>query len=455
MSSLTLPFDLASQQEDLDRKKQIATLLQQTGLQPQQGQMISGHYVAPGPLSAISQLAQSYIGSKLADTNKQQQADLTARYNDTLAKGLEKYFFTREGRPGEVLSDEQAGNLLNNDISPTLADPIKANPRRAAIEALTSGVGPLQQLGQSDLASMGKQTLTPKDILGLAGENKFDPKSALVAALTGDLTKLSPNGKDQWSEPYEMNIGGRKVLVKRNSNTNEVKPIEAGPSVTVNTGDAAGAAFSKALGGRKAEDISKSFEGAKTAVAAMDTLAQAGDDLDSGIKSGAPAKVSLALAKWGKALGLSDDPAVVNTESYRANMARETAQMVKNFGSGTGISNADREFAERAAGGDITLDDASMSRLLNIAKAATANVVMRHNSLIDSALRTPGGAEAGVDMYRLPFNFQANDQIYFDPSARSFRVKGSPKAQPRVPYPPASSAPTAPGVISFQEWLGQ
>jgi hypothetical protein len=46
--------------------------------------------------------------------------------------------------------------------------------------------------------------------------------------------------------------------------------------------------------------------------------------------------------------------------------------IVKAFGSGSGISNADREYAEKMAGGQIKLDEASIKRILDIGERANA-----------------------------------------------------------------------------------
>ena len=55
-----LPPDLAAQQSGIDRKRAIAQALLQSGMTPQQGQMVSGHYVAPGLLGALSQAMQAF-----------------------------------------------------------------------------------------------------------------------------------------------------------------------------------------------------------------------------------------------------------------------------------------------------------------------------------------------------------------------------------------------------------
>ena len=53
--------------------------------------------------------------------------------------------------------------------------------------------------------------------------------------------------------------------------------------------------------------------------------------------------------------------------------------MIKQFGAGTGLSDADREFAKDMAGGRISLDAKAINRILDINERAARNVIARHN----------------------------------------------------------------------------
>lgn len=54
----------APDQTELKRKQAMVNALRQNSLTPQQGQMVSGHYVSPGIAGALSQLGQAYFASK-------------------------------------------------------------------------------------------------------------------------------------------------------------------------------------------------------------------------------------------------------------------------------------------------------------------------------------------------------------------------------------------------------
>ena len=102
--------------------------------------------------------------------------------------------------------------------------------------------------------------------------------------------------------------------------------------------------------------------------------------LDRGIVSGLAADVRVT---FGKALQLAGfnyaDEDIANTEAYVASSASRTAQIIKAFGAGTGLSDADREYAAKAAAGKIELTEKSLRRILDINERANAYAVRRWN----------------------------------------------------------------------------
>lgn len=91
--------------------------------------------------------------------------------------------------------------------------------------------------------------------------------------------------------------------------------------------------------------------------------------LHNGIISGAFAGTQLqvwqALDKIGM-LKPEEHAKLDRTQRYIASLANQTAQIIKQFGAGTGLSDADREFARQAAGGDITFTQDALEHILDI-----------------------------------------------------------------------------------------
>ena len=90
---------------------------------------------------------------------------------------------------------------------------------------------------------------------------------------------------------------------------------------------------------------------------------------------------------WGaksklNATGLTDFTDVARTQEYIGNSVNLVGQVIKQFGAGTGLSDADREFAEKAAAGDITMDRAALQRLVSIAKKVSEFKINLYNERV-------------------------------------------------------------------------
>lgn len=88
----------------------------------------------------------------------------------------------------------------------------------------------------------------PKDILEMAlGKNDdwltTDIKNYNFKQTHPDFSTEKETTKDQWSDPYEDKVGGKKIMVQRNMSTGQIKPIAQDVSTTIrvtNTGGGMG-----------------------------------------------------------------------------------------------------------------------------------------------------------------------------------------------------------------------
>lgn len=78
------PAELAVQQQSIDRQRKIADLLQQQSFDQPQGQLISGHYVAPSIFQNLSRLAQGLIGKDQQSNLDKKQTALVSQQGDIL-----------------------------------------------------------------------------------------------------------------------------------------------------------------------------------------------------------------------------------------------------------------------------------------------------------------------------------------------------------------------------------
>ena len=140
-------------------------------------------------------------------------------------------------------------------------------------------------------------------------------------------------------------------------------------------------AFETELGKGQAEGLIKSKTAAIDAAAIIDTVKTGRDIMKSGVITGAGAdflvNLNQALKTAGIDAGYAD--AAANSQAFTSNMASNVGKLIKQFGSGTGLSDADRKYAIEMAGGRVSLDAKAINRILDINERAARNVIARHN----------------------------------------------------------------------------
>ena len=111
---------------------------------------------------------------------------------------------------------------------------------------------------------------------------------------------------------------------------------------------------------KKKNDEMSSLLAAKPNIEAMDALLGTVDEKGQVI-TGKLAKLELgAKALINAAAGREVYQDVAATQEYIGYTVNLVGQIIKQFGAGTGLSDKDREFAERAAAGDITMDNSAL-----------------------------------------------------------------------------------------------
>jgi hypothetical protein len=141
------------------------------------------------------------------------------------------------------------------------------------------------------------------------------------------------------------------------------------------------AAFESGLGKGQADRIIASQVAAQDAAAIIDTVKTGRDIMRSGMITGAGADFLVNLNQGLKTAGIDAGyaDASANSQAFAANMAGNVGKLIKQFGAGTGLSDADREFAKDMAGGRISLDAKAINRILDINERAARNTITRHN----------------------------------------------------------------------------
>jgi len=132
--------------------------------------------------------------------------------------------------------------------------------------------------------------------------------------------------------------------------------------------------FSEAIGTAAAGRLDTYRNNADSAVRTIETARQLTPLLDDPkFISGTFADAKLALAR---AAGID----VASTEAYFAGIGQQVAERITAFGAGTGLSDADREFAKSIAGGNPVTTAEGIRRIIRINNESARSVINKYNT---------------------------------------------------------------------------
>jgi len=235
----------------------------------------------------------------------------------------------------------------------------------------------------------------------MKGVNLEDAKS--VSDTFNKIMVISPEAAAEFQKQVlpmlEANQTASAALVTESSNLGKYyadaeRILSAGdPNFDITTPDGLAAAkefvnrfkksetaFSTSVGGEYGKTVIKSFNDAEQAVSSLFTIETGLDLLDQGINTGAFAKTENAARAILNKVGLTKDDSVGATQAYTATLGNLVGQIIKQFGAGTGLSDADREYALGIAGGNINFDEYALRKILDIQKRVQIAIINKHNT---------------------------------------------------------------------------
>jgi hypothetical protein len=289
-------------------------------------------------------------------------------------------------------------NLSKLGVSPEQFSVLGVPGLRAIMQAQAARDPNQMALTQATLA--GKQREVEQynaAVSAIEGANLSPEQRAAALSNPGEWikTQIKP-GKMFVDEPV-LNQAGQPVIdpatnipmmQQRNLQTGEIKRIGGG-GVNIDMGGG------KALEQGIAKSLIEGADVAQSAASAIRNIGVARQQFEGGIISGITAPLELTIRKIGTALGFTDNQ-VSNTEAFRSSLAPVVLESIKGLGAGTAISNADREYAEKFVGGNITLDNASIAKIIGIVEKANSYKVESHNTRVKKYMqkaKDPSSAE--------------------------------------------------------------
>jgi hypothetical protein len=202
---------------------------------------------------------------------------------------------------------------------------------------------------------------------------EFTPENKVSALSTGKFAR------DQIAKDLEttnVSLGGTTEGITRTGKTMWTRKETASPNkpagTTINVGT--GKEFGKKMGEKAAEQLDTAFTQAQSAQTSLETSARLAPLLsDKNFISGTLGDARLTVAK---ALGLKGAD---ETQAFFSGMGQQVAERIKAFGSGTALSDADRKYAEKMAGGSIELTPDAIKKIVRLNDQYAQSVIDKYH----------------------------------------------------------------------------
>jgi|GEM_PF-6283768 len=205
----------------------------------------------------------------------------------------------------------------------------------------------------------------------------LDPQAAMsVGQYVAQLRKLENPTTDDITEYERAKQEGFRgsfsdwILMQRRASA---------PSVNVNTERS----LYGTIASERGKAIANLYAQAERAPDLMARAQRVKELLAPGSKAmtGFGADWKLAVAKFANQIGINTGNAASDTELLAAQLAASTLDAIKTsgLGSGTGFSNADRDFLERVVGGNFKLEAETLRRIADLNERAARLTVERWN----------------------------------------------------------------------------
>lgn len=179
------------EQMEIARRYRMADVLRKQAEEPTQGQMVSGHYVAPSWTQHLSKLLSSYGAGKMerdaSESAKKYGEQQRTDFTDTATK----YAEALRGTP-EQQTPYQADNPFGEDLGnlQTVTPAQAGDPNQALAIAMQSRSPQWQQFGME--AQLKRASQTPRDQFGAVMPQNYTPESLAAFQSSGNYGDLVP-----------------------------------------------------------------------------------------------------------------------------------------------------------------------------------------------------------------------------------------------------------------------
>jgi hypothetical protein len=363
----TLTPEQMLQQQQILRQQKMAEMLMEKGMQQPQGQMISGHYVAPSIFQNLAGLANTYVGQRGIEKGEQAQLDLARQLRADETSAMADFMQQKQGRPAEMYP-AQAGPMPTGENIPLQESraAVPANPQAAYANLLANSKA------SPRLQNLAFTKLTEGPMKLGAEETLIDPFTFKPVATGGEKTApevrtaaqmLGIRGTpDTWNSQQTAAVNAQIMAMKR----------AGAPSVSVSTANK----FAGGFAGKASEGAYNMYEQALAAPQAIENARRTIELVNSGALTGPAANIGLEAAKIFNVAGANNQDTITKTEQLFSNRGKAMLGSIKQSGlaGSQGLTEGERKFLTQAEGGSINLNAETLKAMAGLEiKMAVAN----------------------------------------------------------------------------------
>lgn len=419
-------------------QQMLAQMLQQQGQQGMQGTTAGGRFMAPSRNASIASALSQIGGGLMGGYSMRKEGDLQNQRKKELADQIAKMAGMTTAPPATASVEPPAPVM---GFKPPPAQTPGVNPRNQQAAAALAAIGnlPVEQQ-ESILGSQAMQQLFAKpkhervdvggEILTLDEGGNIVGRMPKSAAPSNELEKtIGPDGKPIFTprakaagmNPYEAEPDAVRAARAFLENpdlaaVDQARKKASANTVNVNTERNLYGTMADKQGAANVDQYTQAQKAPQLLQRAQRVKQLLGPDTKA--ITGTGAEQLLALSKAAAQFGFNTGDAATDTEMLSRELASSTLDVIKSsgLGGGTGFSNADRDFLEKAVGGKITLEGETLRRLADLNERAALNSIKQWNataSRLDPAqlkalgmspIEMPAGTEAPAEKPKLQQN---------------------------------------------------
>ena len=328
---MATPFEVLEKQKRLQQQEKLLQAMLAQGGQAQQGQMVSGRYVAPSALAHLNPLISALAGVSLDKRMGKEQQQLAGDYRTSVSDTYTRAMQNPNYAAGTA-------EMLNSG-SPELQ---KLAEQRAKITEALIKDKQLDPTGRVNAAMSG-------DMSGLAPAAQYQSVNGqLIETAKGAAPQVAFDARDRFGEPVQVG----KDFVQFNPETGAGKRLSSNSTnVGVNV-----QGFEPTYLKERGKGVAGLGNSLLTSAAAAQGIKQSVGQLKElaagGVFTGPTATPAMFLTNVAQTFGIPiDQQRLANSEAYRGEVAAQVMQQTQALGGGKGMSQEETRILQASLGG--------------------------------------------------------------------------------------------------------